>query len=114
MNDQDREIIKTLSYFNHFSYTPTLDQLHMFYSYRIKRSDLESFIMRLISSGKIIEVSYEGQKVYTPGGIAPRIRMKKQRRSNTVKKLKKVRLYISLLTKVAFVHFIGISGSLAM
>jgi len=117
----EKEILKTISYFNLFNYQPTLDETHLFLTKKIAKRKLSQIISNLVTKNTLEEYGKNNIK-YTQG----RYGIKKsqitnyksqnllKRRDESKNKLGKIKPFINILSKFKQVKLIGLSGSMAM
>ena len=109
----EKAILTTLKYFYFFSYPVTLDELHLFL---VKKADVEELRISLMALVNKKKVKYTLGKYSIEGTTIKDISHREilSRQAISKNKLKKISLYLRLLSLFPQIKLIGISGSLAM
>ena len=97
----EKEIIKTVRYFAHFGYAPSLDEIHTFLTTKTTKEKLLTVINN-ISLYTLGEYSIYNIKNY------------QIRRAISQKKIKIISHYIKILSLFPQIKLVGLSGSMAM
>lgn len=107
-------IIHTLSYFGHFSYAPTLQELHTHIPLLMSQRKLEAYLQHMQNSSIITRISFHNSPSrYTLPQYSITKQSIKKRLFYTKCKEKRAHTYLFLLSKLPFVLLIGLSGSVA-
>lgn len=116
MKDIHRSILHTLSYFQFFKYAPTESEAHRYLQSKITASGLKKELKILIKNKKIKSIKLEGEKSprYTLGEYIIRAKYLQIKAANSIKKKKKAKLYLHILSWFSQIKMIGLSGSVAM
>ncbi len=110
-------MLRILKYFSLFDYSPSLDEIFTLFPVKIKKSKIAKTLKGLVEKGKIIELSFQDRQRYLlfrenfdeKGFISSFLRRERITRS----KLEKIKVYLFLLSKVPFIRFVTLTGSLA-
>lgn len=128
-----KNLISVLNYFAQFSYAPSFEEIYLFYPQHIDQKKLRNAIQNESKAGKIVRIPnnttngpIQGSGMYkfsakkAPLYTLPQysIPVKKKRRdiaeNNVIQPAMTIRLYISLLSALPLVRFVGITGASAM
>ncbi len=124
----EKEILKTISYFNFFGYQPTFAEIYVFLSIKISKKQLFQSL-DILTKKKVIfesintlEEYSKNNKKYTLGryGIEKlqitnyELQSLLIRQAESKKKLERIQPFINVLSKFSQIKLIGLSGSMAM
>jgi len=124
----EKEILKTISYFNFFDYQPTFAEIYVFISVKVSKKQLFQSLDILtkkkviFESKNTLEEYSKNNKKYTLGryGIEKlqitnyKLQNLLIRQAESKKKLEKIQSFINVLSKFSQIKLIGLSGSMAM
>lgn len=117
----ESQIQKTITYFSHFSYAPTLDEIYMFFPVKISKQLLTEHIEKLIKqknirafgSAKRLHYLNNTNKHTHKEYITVSNNIRKKRRV-TLRKIRSIQTYIHILKRFSSIQLIGLSGTCAM
>ena len=127
-----KDILRTIEYFEIFSFYPDFDQIHTFLSKKVNKKVLKETLNTLVKSKNIIfkaglytrgEYKRRSQKSshFAKSDLASRdkklkskMEKQKERGEITRKKVERISQFINLLARVPQIQLIGLSGSAAM
>lgn len=105
-------IFHTLSYFGHFTYAPTLSEIHTHLPVSLSIRALEKQLVKMYKFDKIILISFHNSPSrYTLPQYSITAQSIKKRLLYTEEKEKRAKIYIFLLSRLPSVLLIGFSGS---
>ena len=110
----EREIIKVVRYFARFEYPPTELEIYTFISLRISKVLLKKRLDILIKEKKLIQGQIKGIFHYGLVGKKNLVDLQEKRERYSAGKIKKIRLYLQLLSFFPQIKLVGLSGSMAM
>lgn len=104
----DQNILHVLTYFNHFKYPPTVQELHLFLNSKIAFTKLEEMV-KYLQKKRIIfrrddRVSLDNNN----------FKYYELRRKRSIYYFKKTVQYLQWTRGIPFILFVGVSGSLSM
>ena len=116
-----KDIIRVLNYFNIFSYSPDLNDIHLFLSKKSSKETLRKVLKNMVSDKKIENCN----GLYTMGEYYNNLKVKSQKSKVNIQKLKvknskkklknwRFRAYVKLITLFPHIKLVGLSGSVAM
>jgi len=128
----EKNLKTVLDYFSYFSYSPTFDEIYIFFPKKIAKKALLSLLNQYIKQKRLFLVSKNESsashqsiggsdvRLKDPKDTLPQysIRLEKNGQKENVKKINwlvtTVKRYISILKRCPFVQFVGVTGSSAM
>jgi hypothetical protein len=128
-----KNLISVLDYFAHFSYAPSLREIHTFYPERISIKNLSELLNVACESGRLVRLSNISdvslsQSLYSHSSLTtshsrytlPQYSIKVHKKSNNKNQNRNnwpnstIQIYLFLLKYLPFVRFVGITGATAM
>ena len=110
MSELERYIQDTLTYFAHFKYSPTFDEIHIFLGKKVAKKILEKELLLMKKQGKLTKIDDR----YTMGEYSKEIVRTVQRYKFTQSKIALTKRYIYIISLLPVVKLVGFSGSVAM
>jgi len=109
----EKDIIRTIKYFNTFSYSPDINELFLFLNTKTDKKKLHKVLKTLIFNKKIVKKG----NLYTRGEYNKgKLEIRNSKFEITQKKLNnwKFRAYIKLISLFPQIKLVGLSGSISM
>ncbi len=106
-------VLHVLSYFAVFEYPPSSDQIHTFLSEKISHKELAGILEKMVKK-RNIEALRKSKTRYTAKGNNKFFEQYEKRRKLSEQKIQSVQWFFKLVSFFPAIHFVGISGSLAM
>ncbi len=115
----EESIVRVIEYFGQFSFSPSLDEVHLYVEDRISkkalRSDLHHLVKKHVLSYKLIR-SARNEKIecFTLISQEHLFPLRIHREEASLRKIQTIQPFIKNLKYLPFVKFVGLSGSIAM
>jgi len=105
----EKGILHTVSYFEFFSYAPTLAELHRFHHTSIQVQDIKQAVQDLTESGRLV---VRRGRVAQSNQVLTTTRLRQESSEQIFQRF--VESHLPFFTWIPMIRFIGISGSLSM
>lgn len=104
---------RVLRYFSVFEYPPAFDEIYTFLEIDVSRKELEKTLSEMVRKGKI-EALGKSKVRYARKGDGTFFEQYQKSRTVSEDKIHSARWFFRILSVFPAIHFVGISGSLAM
>ncbi len=102
-----------LRYFSVFQYPPAFDEIYTFLEIDVSRKELEKTLWEMVRKGKV-EALGKSKVRYARKGDGTFFEQYQKSRTVSEDKIHSAQLFFKILSVFPAIHFVGISGSLAM
>lgn len=115
-NDFEANVIQVIQYFSFFKYVPNFEEIHTFLKRKVSKKHLTGILEKMTKENSLTRklVNSVTGFMYTTPQYSIYFRNRLIRQQISKNKLKKIRLFIKLISWLPQIQLVGLSGTVAM